>query len=662
MAYVTRGMTQFFTAYGGADVYTSEGYNYIYIGYDWVYQDGGNRKRYTLYVNNDGGATGTTHHTGINDGGYKSPPDRWEIFSNAYVNSEYYNDFWNPLDWESGDPWPASGYDAFLLAVGDYALENFGNRYQRLIYSNIPIFDTINNQAGINKYKNTGDWSDADNARDLAPRLYANWTVGYTMSDDTVYSLACDVPLFADDTSEFYGLGATSVIELEAIMHVGEQAIAGYRTTYAYGQTWQDNISGIVGNADDNIADALALKIMSVLDIDDTLLKFKVVTTKPDGTTVETARGYVNFNHSSVIDYGFYTSPQGDTINFRQGEVLSDDDSNTSNADVELDEGDTVPDGNVPDVTGAGLLTQSYAVTPQQAQGVGQFLWGASFMTNIKLLNNSPIENVVGCKLFPIEFSGTSAEIVIGNVASGTTSDKLGSSVFRRVSDSVSISHKFSGNLKFLDYAPYSKCEIYLPFVGMRELPLDEVMNHKIRVIWLIDVITGTLQTDVQTTHDGAGTKYVTIQSHISTIGVDIPLTAQNRSQVESAYISNAIHGGLAIASGNVAGALGSAVNIATTQHHSQSTGSPSPSTSISATLTPYILRTVPIPKQIGDETNDTYRELAGAPCNRAETLGNLQGYTEVENPSIAVAGATLRELNEINSLLRSGVYLPYKS
>lgn len=564
---------------------------------------------------------------------------------------------WNEI-YTYNYPDGTSHTDNVPRSAGDYS-SNFTiyDRFTNCFFTPaMPVFN-YGDEDSINNYINNGDISGAINKDDFAEKLYAKWIVAYTNAKDTKYSIAVDCPQFADPASAFYGKG-----EIAKVYVTGTYTAMGltenYDTRYNYGQTWNGQLSDIVNATGGTFAEYISRQLSSLLDLDNLTLAFYVEIPTEGEEILKSAVGYVVFDHNEVDNYGFADETHGDTITFKAGEVLSDDDSNTSNADIEIADGDDIEEGTVPSVTGASLLTTCYGATPSQIQGIGSFLWGANFMTNVLLLNNSPIENIVGCKLFPVEFSGTAKEIKIGNVASGTNAEELSASLFDYWSSAVTIGAYFSGNLKYLDYAPYSKLEIYLPFVGLRELPLDECMGHKVKVHWLIDVITGTLQTDVMITHDGAGEKYVTIQTHISTIGVDIPLTAQNRAQVESAYISNAIHGGIAVATGNPVGAIGAVAGIATTQYHSQSTGAPSSSTAIGATLKPFLLRTVPQAKQIGDSTNDTYRKILGAPCNKACTLGSLSGYTEIENPSLAVAGATLREIDEINRLLREGVFL----
>ena len=55
-------------------------------------------------------------------------------------------------------------------------------------------------------------------------------------------------------------------------------------------------------------------------------------------------------------------------------------------------------------------------------QALGNFIWTDNFMKNIKLLNNSPIENIVSVKAIPSIFDGTEEKhVVCGNVDTNVT-------------------------------------------------------------------------------------------------------------------------------------------------------------------------------------------------------------------------------------------------
>lgn len=538
----------------------------------------------------------------------------------------------------------------------------------------LPIFYEDDTE-GVAKYITTGDTSNAINDEDLKEPLYAIWTVGYTNSNDTIYSVACNCPQFYDETSRFYGLANVAYIRLSCAYSIGESLTTVYRTQFQYGDTWSGQLSKVIGYDNESIANQIAEKIADFMNFDTLMIKFDLVVPFADSDDgyIISPEGFVEFNHAQVNDYGFTEDFTRDEIHFKSGVVLDDEDSDISNPDPDKEESDTETDPTISDITGSGLLTKTYMLTPQEAQGIGAFLWGADYMTNIRLLTTSPIENVVSCKLFPFEVTGQSANVVIGNVDSLTTADVIEKNVIKKTSNALSVPHFYKNqadNLEFLDYDPYTKVEIFLPFIGIKELPCDIVMGGTLKIQWFFDLVCGTVEThvlcDSPTDLGNNNSGYHTLMIFNSQCGSDIPLTSQNMAQVQSAYIQNAIGGGISLASGNIAGVVQSMAGAITTQYHSQTHGTPSPNTTVQTDLTPYIRITRPFAKLQGtnkagasdEEPCKVYRKLMGAPLYEVYTLGTLDGYTEIENPQIAVAGALKEEVDEINRLLAEGVIL----
>ena len=544
--------------------------------------------------------------------------------------------------------------------------------HERWTEIGIPIFSS--NVDAID-YIERGDTSKAVNSQEFDEVLYALWTVGYTNSNDTIYSVACNCPQFYDPNSRFYGLANVAAIRLTCAYSIGESLTTVYKTNYQYGDTWSGQLSKVIGYDQESIANQIAEKIADFMNFDSLMIKFEVSvpdSENEDGYT-DAPEGFVEFNHARVNDYGFTEDYTLDEIHFKSGVVLDDEDSDISNPDPDKEDSDTETDPTISDVTGSGLLTKTYMLTPQEAQGIGAFLWGADYMTNIRLLTTSPIENVVSCKLFPFEVTGQSANVVIGNVDSLTTADVIEKNVIKKTSNVLSVPHFYKSqadNLEFLDYDPYTKVEIFLPFIGIKELPTDIVMGGTLKIQWFFDLVCGTVETHVlcdSTTDRGNNNSgYHTLLIFNSQCGADIPLTSQNMAQVQSAYIQNAIGGGLSLASGNIAGAVQSMAGAITTQYHSQTHGTPSPNTAVQTDLTPYIRITRPFAKLQGtnksgasdEEPCKVYKKLMGAPLYEVYTLGSLDGYSEIENPQIAVAGALKEEVDEINRLLAEGVIL----
>lgn len=287
-----------------------------------------------------------------------------------------------------------------------------------------------------------------------------------------------------------------------------------------------------------------------------------------------------------------------------------------------------------------GLFSTTYKMSESRIKSLGGFLWGASFFDNIKLLNSSPIENIVSCKIIPISINGTDERIVLGNVDTGVNGDKVNSSYKVEVG-SLAISEYYHS---FLDYAPYTKLTIFLPFIGFKELDTNTFMNKTLKVIYIFDLITGSVKAQLFASN-------VYVQSYDGNAGIDIPLTSSNRAQVEGAFIGSALS---AVESKSLIGASSALLNGAMTPYSFSTKGSYSPSCGTHDTRKIFVIYdrpTLQIPS--------TYGHDFGYPCKLSRSLGSVNGFTMV-NSNIDLNGITCTETEreEIRQLLTNGVYL----
>lgn len=227
----------------------------------------------------------------------------------------------------------------------------------------------------------------------------------------------------------------------------------------------------------------------------------------------------------------------------------------------------------------------------------------------------------------------------------------------------------------FLDYAPYLKMSIYLPYAGTFDLDpqvvasINPIQQATIYARACVDLNTGSLTYFIDA--DGVLVLEKTIK-----FGVDLPLTGNDSVQQSTAIIrstnslvSTVLGGaaavGTSIASGNVVNAAGAAVNTATSLVNS----------SVDAALAN---RQVPV--QVGgfggtmsnitqgqDPYITIYRQKIANPKNYGHTVGyltqsthkisELTGFTKCTNPDLSGISATDEEKAEIASILTDGFY-----
>lgn len=261
------------------------------------------------------------------------------------------------------------------------------------------------------------------------------------------------------------------------------------------------------------------------------------------------------------------------------------------------------------------------------------------------------------------------------------------------------------------DYSPYTKISIYLPYVGIRSLDVDEVMNRTIGVKYYCDVYSGSCMAciyvkvnplDITSPGDTPTVKYTfsgniaqqvptasaswdrMIQSSIALACVALPAIAAGGAAIQAAGYgaqasmaamqgSSSIGAGFATRSVLTHAAAGASESWAASGSSATSMAleGASMATAMSAKPTvertgslgsgvgflgpqkPYLIRIIPR-QSIPDE----YMDFNGYPSNEYGTLGSLEGYAQVEQIHLTEVYATGPEKDEITKLLKEGVIL----
>lgn len=307
----------------------------------------------------------------------------------------------------------------------------------------------------------------------------------------------------------------------------------------------------------------------------------------------------------------------------------------------------------------AGFVTM-YSPTVGQLNALANFLWtdNAFDPANFKKLFTDPMECIIGLTIVPVspQTSG-STEISVGYVGTGVNASKL-SSQYAELSCGTINAKEFWGS--YLDYSPFTKIHIYLPYIGIREINADDVMNKTIGVTYHIDLLSG------------ACTAFVTVDGSVlyqfnGQCSINVPMAASNFTEMIHSAIS-AIGSVAMTASGasaasalTGAAAIGTAAQMGANAANSASASKPSFSHSgqmggsggMLAVQTPYLI--IERPRQCVAEGVNAFE---GFPSNINYKLYDLTGYTVVESIHLDGFTCTDNEAAEILSLLKGGVIL----
>ena len=349
-----------------------------------------------------------------------------------------------------------------------------------------------------------------------------------------------------------------------------------------------------------------------------------------------------------ITEYGITEPNDGSTITLyynRYPNIDTDYDGNKDTTDDDITNVSTIGGGES-SYNALNVICRTYYITTSNLRSLSQFLWSDNFTQNIKLLNNDPIENIVSCKMLPFVLNGSNATVVCGNVDTGVSAESIANNYYH-VIGSINIPSYYNN---FLDYAPYTKLTIFLPFIGFKEIDCNLYIGKTLKVAYIHDIITGTCKALLYSND-------IYVQSFDGVSGIDIPLTASNNSQIANAFIGSAV-GSVAQFFGDPIGgllSLGKAtVSSALATQHYSTQGSYSPSCGAYETHICYIIVDRP-----SMQYSKTYNHDYGRPCNLSQNIGNLKGFTKMcDNIDCSGISCTENEKEMIKQLLTNGIYV----
>ena len=218
----------------------------------------------------------------------------------------------------------------------------------------------------------------------------------------------------------------------------------------------------------------------------------------------------------------------------------------------------------------------------------------------------------------------------------------------------------------FLDYAPYTKVQIYLPFSGTYDLNPSDIIGKRITLTVRIDWISGNLLYIIRVDNDNS---YTILYRFTGNCACEIPLTATDygakiTSGVTAILSAAATIGSVAAAISTegaatpfIISAIGGGVNTIThgvtainTQGETKSKGTFGSSIGAMDNKSPYLI--VTRPKRVMAEN---YGSIYGYPSMYSVKLSRLNGFIKVKQCNWSGFGnATDEEIDEIDRLLKT--------
>lgn len=286
-----------------------------------------------------------------------------------------------------------------------------------------------------------------------------------------------------------------------------------------------------------------------------------------------------------------------------------------------------------------------------EMQNLATYMWSDVFDIGLyKTLFADPMDCILGCSIVPVAVpNGGTKTVNVGNVSTGI-SMTVAASQYVEVDCGTLNVEEFWGS--YLDYDPYTKAEIYLPYCGTHALQVDDIMGKAVHVKYHVDILSGACCAYVKC---GGSVMY----SFVGQCSSSIPISANDWTNVVNGALTIAASVGSLIATGGASApmAVGAAAAVTGTiygggiKQNVEKSGSMGGTGGMLAVQTPYLILTRP--RQALPKKQNTY---TGYPSFITTKLEDLKGYTEIDSIRITGVPATDAELNELESILKSGV------
>ena len=359
-------------------------------------------------------------------------------------------------------------------------------------------------------------------------------------------------------------------------------------------------------------------------------------------------------------------------LDYIQGAVIPDfpyTDTDTAGGDGNQDNTSdeiTIPDapGDVDaQVRGQGMVGV-YEITKSASVLLCDFLYNNNvFNTMVKKLYNNPVDAIMDYFYIPIKPKiNTSGHIGLCGMDTGISANIV-SSMYTTFDFGTLNIEEYYGN--FLDYEPYTKLSIYLPFIGIREINANLYMNGSLHILYRVDVMTGCFVCYLEVTQNTQwGIRKQMVNSFSGSMAIHLPLTNISNTMMTQSFItgiSGVASGATQIALGNPTGIVKAGTGLASMAGSSYMGGTSLETVSrydgnigFLGVMYPYLIIERPvanIPMQYG--------KYAGYTSFIDRKLADMKGYTQVFEIHLdGTSGMTDEEKTEMEKILKEGIYI----
>lgn len=301
-------------------------------------------------------------------------------------------------------------------------------------------------------------------------------------------------------------------------------------------------------------------------------------------------------------------------------------------------------------VVDTGFVTL-FNPTLTQVKSLASYMWNGNFDLNLfKKIFADPMDCILGFNMLPVSIpNGGSAEVYVGNISTGVNMTKASGQWVEVDCGTLDVPQPYGS---YLDWAPYVKISLVLPYIGIVQLSTDDVMGRTLSLKYHVDIMSCACVAYLKCGPD-------VLYQFSGSCGYSIPVTGDNFRQMVSTIITMAASAAGVVASGGItapaaitaaASATQNVMNSKPEIHRSGSIGS---SAGILGVQKPYLI--MEIPKACKPKKQYHY---LGYPSFVTVQLNDISGYAEFDNIILDGVSCTEAERQMILTLCKGGVYL----
>lgn len=349
---------------------------------------------------------------------------------------------------------------------------------------------------------------------------------------------------------------------------------------------------------------------------------------------------------------------------------------------------------------GVGGLVSVYNPTYAELQAFSQWLWVTYADATIDKIWNNPFDGIISLhELYATPNKGDRKYIKSGFLVSPVNCITIPNR-YSEINCGSAIVPEYYGN--YLDYSPYSKALCYLPFIGIVELNVDDIVGHAINITYRVDSYSGACIALISCAKEGSSAVLYQFSGNCS---VQMPIAGGTQAAIKAAQLSagayqNAYHiagvtglvggiasgaaqivGGLASMAGSAMGtggigqvgggvasiiqgagqkmtqeAFGNAAAVSQTvsaKSSVQHSGQFGESFGAMGAKRPYLIIKRPVQVVVPN-----YQDEYGYPAHKYVTIGSCEGYLRCRGVHVVSARATDDEIQLIEQELMGGVFV----